>query len=858
MDDPLTKELKEKLFLPELNRIDFVRRFHCCLETAFSLRELTEHVETVYLHDEKAMDGFSRLALLLFEQRKYGQAEKIWRVDMDRGRIGWWQQLRYAECLSALNGVATAEEWISLVYDKYPAARNGYASLGWLVREANPEKAQLLFERDAEEGRLTSGFQLNYAVFAAEQGRMAHAVQLVEASYARQPSLKDGFARIAKVIMADRAKFSEVDALYRKDAGQHRLSVDAMGSYLRALIGRNDIDIAQQFIVFVKPFGVKQHVELCVQVAERISRSGSLEEVSKQKYVRELSSFVEGQTSLSLRICLCLVRLGMRKGAMRLYRTVQNEPDLSVCMPFRMSLAYELLRTCSKQDAFRVLCEPCLSLPCDRNTLQQWCDLVVRTGQVEWLSTACESYIFPRLPPPEADMIRECYAPAMVEGSRRRKEEKIFLNGGANTCGYRMILFGYFQESRELVLSKRDYFERLAVALDSLNVHLHVVDYADVYKPMSLPAGSSHTALKPIQGFIRNEVCCPPINKCREIKKISLLKRYETKDSFDRDRSSDAFAYCIYAEQKIRTLFDVCQPDMVLYWNPYSVYSRLAKSVSDEYHIPSIFVESNVLPGFVEFDREGCLGQSRLSRIKLLADVPFSANELHRIEQYKKYSISHILLKKKCDGTIPINKVFSRENRVVMLGGSATYGAGLVPYESHAAKTNAPFFRDDSTLLDYLIPVVEKNSWTLLYKPHPHNRADREVQYGQSCLNASDASAYDCLEEADVLITLVSSLSASALLLNKPVILAGVNGMSGKNATYELTGSRDLQRCIRTALGDGITARQKKAFDRFIHVVMTQYGYPFTQDLETICGRSVADAAHWLLTEIIASRSVCK
>ena len=825
MNESLTNELQKVLFLPSLKRGDFVRRFRACIHQPECLKEMLEWIEHVYQCNESEVDGFSRLALLLFDCGENKQAQTLWERDLTRRRISWWQKLRYAECLAEINGIDDAIKWVSCVYSEHPDARNGYASLGWLIRGQQPEEACSLFEMDAQEHRLTPGFRLNYAVFCAEKGDITRAVQLVEVSYEQQPDLVDGHARVAQVVYSLQGLNSLVDDLYLKDAALHRLSAHVVGIYLGPLLRRHDFKMAMQFLRLAKPFEREQPVNACLEL-----------------------------TKLSIRICTSLVRMGLRQHAMKLYREVVVwSKALDLCLLERFKLADALLQFRLKQDAFYVVRDACPVAAYGQKSIAKWCDLMVLCGQIQWMLERCDLCFFPKLSMAEAQEIRQYYASAVAEDVLRREQESVREHIWLNNNERSVFLFGYFQQNSELVISKRMYFERLATALKEQGFRLHVFDYAytDVFNTMRLPVGCSHTSVKPIQGVCRQRLHCSPVSHIRPLKKIAALKKYELGELSSKDAYSEALADCLYTEQKIYNLIENGKPNLVLYWNPYLVYSRLVKRVCDELCVKSLVVESNVLPGFVEFDRDGCLGQSALSRIKT-PDMPLTTGDRFRVEQYKQYSKGRILFKKHAEQQVVQTRKQDDKGTVLFFAGSANYGAGLVPRESIDAMENAPYFSDDREVLKYLMPIVKKNHWTLLFKPHPFNADDQNITYDGMFSNVS-GMLRDCLSVAKVVITQVSSVACSALLMNKPVVLLGVNALRKTSAVNELTSRDGLENEINKAINYEFSASQRLAFDRFIHFVMTSYAFPLTQEIEAISGRSVSDAAQWLVTEIDCS-----
>jgi tetratricopeptide (TPR) repeat protein len=106
--------------------------------------------------------------------------------------------LNYAKALVKTDGIEAALPAVEEAYAADPKLKNGFASVAWqryIPEDMAYEKVLPYFERDIEQGRLAGDWQLNYAQALAVNGRETEAEKVVEDAYAKDSSLKNGFAR---------------------------------------------------------------------------------------------------------------------------------------------------------------------------------------------------------------------------------------------------------------------------------------------------------------------------------------------------------------------------------------------------------------------------------------------------------------------------------------------------------------------------------------------------------------------------------------------------------------------------------------------------------------------------------------
>jgi tetratricopeptide (TPR) repeat protein len=407
-----------------------------------------------------------------------------------------------------------------------------------------------------------------------------------------------------------------------------------------------------------------------------------------------------------------------------------------------------------------------------------------------------------------------------------------------------IFIFGSFAENTSLIHSKRNYFERLASALDHAGTNLLVVDAAPIQSSMRLPTGGDHIhisidpssyialfhqALRPDHIDIQSARIFADV--CSNHHDPSTQKQYRLA--------------CFVLFECFARLLDDSRPDLVIYWNSFSPFHRWLRQACRSRNIPALAVESCGLPGMIEFDPSGSLGLSwcvrhnddfnRLpiasldnERIKTFLDTPTVLNMANKHRQTT--TRSRLILR----------------HPVIFVAGSALLGAGLTPRWHEDSLANSPFFADDMSLMEVLLPLAKKHKWTLLYKPHPGNESSAS-QFPQA-VDAKDLNSSECIDQCDVMVTLVSSLSTLAMLRNKPCVLLGRNALWGKKCCYQPTSSLEVEDTVEQAIRQGLTPLMKTAWLDYATRAASWYAFSFTEEVESSFGRDVNTSVQFLLS----------
>ncbi len=156
-------------------------------------------VEKAYASDTKLKNGYARIGLQAFAENKDYASIRIWvKRDADADRLTPNWLLNQAKAIARTDGMESAIPFVEDAYEADPGLKNGFAQVAWsrfIPEDMAYEKVLRYFEKDIERGALNGEWQLNYAQALAVMDREDEAEKNVAAAYARDPNLKNGYAR---------------------------------------------------------------------------------------------------------------------------------------------------------------------------------------------------------------------------------------------------------------------------------------------------------------------------------------------------------------------------------------------------------------------------------------------------------------------------------------------------------------------------------------------------------------------------------------------------------------------------------------------------------------------------------------
>jgi tetratricopeptide (TPR) repeat protein len=181
-------------------------------------------IDSAYEADPTLQNGFSRLGWLKAEQQEWDGALQLMARDEALNRITPNWAINLAQLYGRQGRFTHAIEIVLSAYRDDSTLQNGCTRLGWIkAEECQWQEAFQIMVRDEELGRITPNWQINLAQIYGRQGNFRHAETLIQAAYAKDDSLENGFARLGW-IYAEKHNWNKALPLMERDQKERRIS----------------------------------------------------------------------------------------------------------------------------------------------------------------------------------------------------------------------------------------------------------------------------------------------------------------------------------------------------------------------------------------------------------------------------------------------------------------------------------------------------------------------------------------------------------------------------------------------------------------------------------------------------------
>ena len=199
------------------------------------VEELRDDIHQLYRKCPEIRSLYSKLAYALQLIHRHDEAKALYEKDFALNRSSWWFKLRYAELISFQGQLSEAELIVNDVYKIEPLAKNGYASVGWIIHQANAHESALkYFDKDREQARLTPGGMINEALVFASLDKTDVAHKIITKAYSLDSNLKDGYSRLAQHVLKTK-DHSQASAYFNQDLTLGKQSFQMTCSYIHFL-----------------------------------------------------------------------------------------------------------------------------------------------------------------------------------------------------------------------------------------------------------------------------------------------------------------------------------------------------------------------------------------------------------------------------------------------------------------------------------------------------------------------------------------------------------------------------------------------------------------------------------------------
>lgn len=398
-------------------------------------------------------------------------------------------------------------------------------------------------------------------------------------------------------------------------------------------------------------------------------------------------------------------------------------------------------------------------------------------------------------------------------------------------------------------LRKLHYIERLYDALEKVGCHLVIVNMstsaADTkYEYISCPIDIAIPYRISGSDFLTRDDLPP------ELYRAAVVDAEMNQQSFP----ESAFRILLYTSW-IREIIVEKDISLCLIWHKFNGPHHALTALCENMGIPHLYMEYGLLPGTVAFDADGQMGESRVTvRYKQFNGLSVRSRDLDSACRLLELACTTRRTHKSQDSTLDVKglsqSLRKKVRAVVFYAGQNDWASGMLPQPFKEARIHSPIYEDTLDALSHLSEIAELNNWHILFKPHPmveDRHCHYKVPFPERITLVLGANIFECIESADVCVTILSQAAYLFLIHNRPCVMLGRHQIYRKGCVYEPETRAEVSDAIQKALSEGITDSQERCFERHIARLCRYYLYAVDEDVEAIIEKGPDYAARSLV-----------
>jgi len=299
-----------------------------------------------------------------------------------------------------------------------------------------------------------------------------------------------------------------------------------------------------------------------------------------------------------------------------------------------------------------------------------------------------------------------------------------------------------------------------------------------------------------------------------------LLNRFDwwfEKSSSEID-NNQRIAFLHYHLTHYSKLIKLHKPSLFLIWNGFDPRHLILSALCDHYNIGKIYLERGPLPGINFYDNLGVLCSSSIYKKKI--DYK-SINSQRRYNYFKWYNNNNETLweqpNKKSDD---IRKKYRIASSL-----KVTLFVGQVDNDVQTQQFS-PHFSSNLDAFSFFLKHVRRDNHFILGKHHPKSKIDVNsyrdlIREEKNAVWSDELNLYDCLEVADNVVAVNSSVIFDALIYKKPVLALGETILHGQNIIYEYMSGDD--NIVESFYSNTNLAQKLNRFDLFFEYLLINH-----------------------------------
>lgn len=345
----------------------------------------------------------------------------------------------------------------------------------------------------------------------------------------------------------------------------------------------------------------------------------------------------------------------------------------------------------------------------------------------------------------------------------------------------------------------------------------------------------------------------------KKIKKIVKNKKHlmwAVDNMLERHKNMEldyAYLWSYYAELYIRKALTILSPKYILLWNEFYAYHHIFKAVCKELNIKIYYLEFGSLPGTFSIECLGQMGESFPGKKnKEFMKFPLKKNDISEainVLDYMKNSKINRNIQPINNNINSIKSRLKKDRPTILYAGVNDYESGLFPYTENTQKYHSPYIKSSYEGAKIIAEIAKRNNWNFIYKPHPRIEIispSNTYDFDENVIIANSVDINEVIEVSDVIVTILSQVSYTALINEKATVMLGYTQLKGKGCCYEAFSEDQLESSLVKAIKNGMTKEQKEAFIKHVAQMLKYNLYDDLNPREIRYGQEIQKAANYL------------
>lgn len=272
-------------------------------------------------------------------------------------------------------------------------------------------------------------------------------------------------------------------------------------------------------------------------------------------------------------------------------------------------------------------------------------------------------------------------------------------------------------------------------------------------------------------------------------------------------------------------------PELVMIWNAFHPLSQCAEKAARLSGIPVCYAEFGALPGSMNVDFIGQMGESAVVQEAEIFDrLPLTQADMDNarlaLQVFRETGANRRIQAQygESDFAEKVRKA-AAGRPIVFFAGHNDLASGMYPYTEHTKRFHSPIFSSSGEAGKAMAQIAAENGWFLLYKPHPMFQPDGRLEHMENVFRVGDVNINECIDVSDVTCTVLSQVSYIARIRNKPVVMLGYNQMRGKNVAYEADKIEDIPAAVDAAIKEQSSEEKEEAWVRHVALLLRHHLY---------------------------------